>query len=207
MATTQQTPDYALFVDWETTGATFGGDSTIKYQGIAVGAVVVSTKDFSEVDSFYSLVQFDDSKYEWTEGAEKIHGLSREHLLQNGLPQQQVAENFLEFVFKYFGTSKIMFGGHNDEFDRRFTNQLMNSIGVEFSIENSGKYDVHVQLHHVTLNTACVGFANFGLFKSDLLFDMVGIPKRGDHNALDDARAAVAVVRTVRAITKEVLNG
>lgn len=205
--TVQNTPDFALFVDWETTGATFGGDSTIDYQGISVGAVVARTSDWSEVASFERLIKFNPQKYKWTEGAQKIHGLTIEHLEQHGVSQAQAAEDMLEFIFKFFGTSKIMFGGHNEEFDRRFTNQLFNSVDIEFSIEHSGKFQAHVPLHHVTINTAGLGFVNFGLFKSDLLFDKVGVPQRGKHNALDDARAALQVVQVSNLAIKAALNG
>lgn len=198
----QQTPQFALIVDWETTGALFGGDSSIDYQGIAIGAIVARTSDWTEVDSFYRLIKFDETKFKWTEGAEAIHGLSRDHLEANGISQAQAAEEFFEFIFKYFNTTKIMFGGHNEEFDRRFTNQLMNSVGVEFSIEKSGKFETHIPLHHVTLNTASAGFIALQLFKSDLLFDAVGVEARGKHNALDDARACLSVMQAIKLLTQ-----
>lgn len=207
MAKPQQTPDFVLFADWETTGATFGGDSSIDYQGISLGAVVARTSDWTEVGAFEQLIQFNADKYKWTDEAERIHGLSREHLAANGVPQEQAAENFLEFLFKYFGTGKIMFGGHNEEFDRRFTNQLFNSVGIEFAIEKSGKFETNIPLHHVTINTAGIGFVNFGLFKSDLLFTAVGVPERGIHRAIDDARAALQVVQVSNLAVKAGLSG
>ena len=207
MATTQQTPKYVLFVDWETTGALFGGDSTVDYQGISIGAVVADAATWEEVDSFYTLVKFDGSKYKWTDQAEKIHGLSREKLEAEGLSQPDAATAFLEFLFPYFGTSKIMFGGHNEEFDRRFTNQLMNSAGIEFSIENTNTQEIHIPVHHVTLNSASLGFAAFGLYKSNLLFEAVGNEARGEHNALEDARQSLSVFRLVNGICKEFMNG
>ena len=207
MAKPQQTPEFVLFADWETTGATFGGDSTIDYQGISLGAVVARTSDWSEVAAFERFIKFNPAKFKWTEEAEKIHGLSREFLDQNGVTQEQAAEEFLEFLFKYFGTSKIMFGGHNEEFDRRFTNQLFNSVGIEFAIEKSGKFETNIPLHHVTINTAGIGFVNFGLFKSDLLFSAVGVAERGLHSAIDDARAALQVVQVSNLAVKAALNG
>ena len=207
MATKQQTPEFVLITDWETTGALFGGDSSIDYQGISLGAVIARTSDWSEVAAFERHIKFNPAKYQWTEGAEKIHGLSREFLEQNGVSQEQAAEEFLEFLFKYFGTSKIMFGGHNEEFDRRFTNQLFNSVGIEFSIEKTGKFETHIPLHHVTINTAGIGFVNFGLFKSDLLFTAVGVEERGQHKAIDDARAALQVMQVSHLAVKAALNG
>lgn len=200
MAKKQITPDYVLFVDWETTGATFGGDSSKEFQGISIGAVVAKTDTWEEVDNFYSLVKFDSSKFKWTEEAAKIHGLSMEKLEKEGYSQEDVATAFLEFIFKYFGTGKVMFGGHNEEFDRRFTNQLFNSVGIEFSIEKSGQFETHIPVHHVTINTASLGFVTFRLFKSDLLFTALGTPERAEHNALDDARAALNVCATIKAV-------
>lgn len=38
------------------------------------------------------------------------------------------------------------------------------------------------------LDTSAAGFITVGLYKSDMLFDKMGFPVRGDHNALEDAR-------------------
>lgn len=199
--TKQQTPQYGLCMDWETTGATWGGDSTVDYQGISFGVIVFDAKTFDEIEKFYVEIQYDE-KYKWTEGAEKIHGLSKEHLAKNGISQEDAAIKLAELILKYWGPDgKIMFLGHNTEFDRRFTNQLMNSIDIEFSVERRQPHlSSWIQLHHVVLDTSSAGFIALGLFKSDLLFDFIGFEERGAHNALTDAEQTLGTCKAIKAL-------
>lgn len=208
MKTKQLNQTFGLCIDWETSGTTWNKDSSIDHQGISYGAVVFKLSDFSVVETLYREVKFDSSRYKWADSAEAIHGLSREHLEINGVTQEEAAVALAEMILKYWGPkTKVMFLGHNALFDIRFTNQLFNEIGIEFSIEQNTKHDSWIELHHVVLDTASVGFVNFGVFKSDLLFDRLGFPERGSHNALEDALQTVEACKIIRAITNEVLNG
>ena len=203
MATKQQNFDFGLCLDWETSGATWGGDSSIKYQGISFGAIVFNMKTFEPVEKLHLYVKFDESKYEWTEGAQKIHGLTREFLDENGVTQEDAAMQLAELILKYWGPdTKVVFLGHNPEFDRRFTNQLLNTIGIEFSVEKTGKFESRIEVFHVVLDTSALGYIAFGLYKSDLLFEKIGFPDRGDHNALTDAEQTLETCRVVRELVK-----
>lgn len=205
--TKQQTPKYILCMDWETSGAAWGGDSSKEYQGLSFGAIVVDAQTYDEVETLYLEIKFDGTKFKWTDGAEKIHGMSREYLEQNGVSQEDAAVALAELILKYWGPDeKVMFMGHNAEFDRRFTNQLLNQIEIEFAVERQTQFTSWVQLHHVIIDTSPIGFVNFGLFKSDLLFELMGYEARGDHNALDDARMTVGVCRTIRQLTSEIFS-
>lgn len=205
----QVTPDHALCIDWETSGAVFGGDSSKVFQGIAFGAVVFNTKTFEVIETLYRMVKFDETKYQWSEEAEKIHGLSREHLAEHGVSQEDAAMDLIELILKYWGpTNKVMFLGHNPEFDRRFTNQMTMSQNVEFCVEAvEENVEARIQLHHVMLDTSATGFITMGLFKSDLLFDAVGLEERGEHNALDDALYTVETCKRIRLLVDTALGG
>lgn len=187
---------YGLAIDWETTGSNFGGDSTIDYQGIAYGAVIFDTETFEPVESLYRELQFDDTKYKWTDGAEKIHGLSREHLAANGIPREEALCDLLELIMKYIGTeSKIMFLGHNVDFDIMFTQQLADDFEVELKV------------HHVKLETSGTGFILSGKYKSNDVFELfTGRVREGAHNALDDAMITLETARNMRLIASEVLG-
>lgn len=199
----QQTPKFGLCIDWETSGSTWGGDSSIEHQGIAFGAIVFNTEDFSPVEKLYMMVKFNASKYKWTEQAEQIHGLSQEHLEKNGVAQEDAAVALGELILKYWGPdSKVMFLGHNPQFDLRFTNQLMKSIGIEFSVEKQTDLESWIQVHHVVLDTSATGFITFGLFKSDLLFEKIGFEERGEHNALTDAEQTLETCAAIRQLIK-----
>jgi DNA polymerase III epsilon subunit-like protein len=198
---TQQTPKFGLCIDWETSGAVFGGDSSKDFQGISFGAIVFRTCDFEPVEKIYHLVKFNDKKYQWTDGAQKIHGITREHLEQHGVSAEDAAMDLASLILKYWGgDSKIMFLGHNPIFDIRFTNQLMGSIDFEFSVERETNRENWIQLHHVVLDTSALGFITLGLFKSDLLFDRIGFEARGAHNALNDAEMTLETCKAVKSL-------
>ena len=203
--TTQQTPKYVLCIDWETSGAVWGGDSSKVYQGLSVGAIVADASTFEEIETVYLEIKYDESKFKWSDEAAAIHGMSKEYLEANGVSQVDAAIVLAELILKYWGPKdKVMFMGHNAEFDRRFTNQLLNSIEIEFAVEQQTTFSSWVQLHHVIIDTSPLGFVNFGLFKSDLLFELMGNEERGDHNALDDARMTLGVCKTIRQLTNEI---
>lgn len=185
-----------LLIDWETSGSTFGGDSSIDYQGVTFGAVVFDTTTFEEVDSLYRELHFDDTKYKWTDGAEKIHGKSREHLAAHGVPREEALADLMELILRYWAPgSKILVAGHNVSFDNDFTFQLFRDHGLDDSLK----------FHHVVVDTSGIGFVTIGEYKSDAVFKILGgLNERGSHNALEDARATLAVLRTVRQVFNSV---
>lgn len=188
---------YGLAIDWETTGSNFGGDSTVDYQGIAYGAIIFDTETMEPVETLYRELHFDETKYKWTDGAEKIHGLSREHLAANGVPREEALADLLDLIMRYIGTeSKIMFLGHNVDFDIMFTQQLAGDFGVELKI------------HHVKLETSGTAFILIGQYKSNDVFEFfTGAVRDGAHNALDDAMITLETARNMRALIQAALAG
>lgn len=212
--TKQYTPRYGLCIDWETSGADFGKDSSKKYQGLTYGAIIFDAATFEEIESIYVEIKFDATKYQWSQEAERIHGKTREYLEKNGVTQEEAAIKLAEMILKYWGpsrstgfdpASKVMFLGHNPEFDKRFTRQLMNAAGLDIHHEqddHSKQFDSRIDLHHVTLDTSALGFITLGLYKSDLLFERIGFEKRGAHNALDDARMTLQTCAAIRSLVE-----
>lgn len=205
-------PKFGLCIDWETSGADFGKDSSLKYQGITFGAIIFNTSDFSVVEELYCEIKFNSGKVKndfiWTEGAQKIHGKTQEYLEKNGVSMEDAAILLLEMIVKYIGDQKVLFLGHNAGFDIRFTAQLMREIGVEFSIERAqeDKLDTWVEIHHVVLDTSALGLVTLGIYKSDLLFEKIGFEKRGAHNALEDARMTLATAGAIKALVQGALE-
>jgi DNA polymerase III epsilon subunit-like protein len=187
---------FGCLIDWETTGSTWGGDSSVEYQGIAFGVVIFDTTTFQPVETLYRELHFDETKYKWTVGAEKVHGLSREHLLEHGVTREQALIDLAELLLKYFAPgTKIMIAGHNVGFDADFTSQLFRD------------HDMEIIFHHVMLDTSGLAFVLTGEYKSDVVFDLLGgIDKRGLHNAIDDAIATLTVLRTARQIFEKGLQ-
>ena len=206
MAKKQVTPVYALCIDWETSGADFGKDSSVNYQGITFGAIVFKTSDFSEVESIYREIKFDSSRYKWSAEAEAIHGKSQQYLAEHGVQPEDAAVDLIELIHKYFAGTKVMFLGHNPEFDRRFTNQLLKNVDFEFTVEKEPGDRTQIELHHVMLDTSAAGFITVGLYKSDLLFERMGFPERAEHNALEDARMTLQTCAVLKQLVGIGLN-
>ena len=122
-------PTLGLAIDWETSGYSIP-DYASKHQGISIGAAVFNLKTFEPIETYYQIIKFN-KKYEWDPGAEKIHGLSREFLYENGVSQEDAALEFGSLILKYFGDSNIVLLGHRCYFDKAFTNQLFDSVGME----------------------------------------------------------------------------
>lgn len=187
-------PRFGLCIDWETTGSDWENPlgSIVKYQGISFGAAIFETDTFEIVESIYREVQFDDSKYQWTKEAEKIHGISQEYLKENGISREDAAADIYEMIIKFIGpTDKIMFLGHNCQFDIDFTNQLVTDVGLP-----------KLNLHHVKLDTSALGFITLGLYKSDHLFQRMGFSRPEKHNALDDVKMTLTTCQIINSIMK-----
>jgi DNA polymerase III epsilon subunit-like protein len=187
-------PKYGFGIDWETSGSAWGEDSSVDYQGVSFGAVVFDLATFEVVDTLYREIKFDESKYKWTAGAEKIHGLSREHLAANGVSSEDAAVDLMTFFTKYFAPDEMVFViGHHCEFDEAFSRQLLEPHGIMYKA-------------FTRLDTAGAGLINFGIHKSNDLFDFLGLPPRTTHNALEDIVLTVQAAKMMRTIVDSSLG-
>lgn len=202
---------YCLFLDWETSGAAFDLQYPAQFvpgmfQGVQLGMVVADNENFEEVDALKVNIKFDPS-YQWQDAAQKIHGLSREFLEENGVDAEEAVALIIEFITKHFGddvifygegkpdkTRTICFGGHNLGFDIAALQALLK------------RFNFAVSEHHVRLDTSSIGFLAVGIYKSGKLFEHFGAEKRGDHDALDDTRQSLAVAAGVKALIKSALG-
>lgn len=189
-------PTHGIAIDWETSGSAWGQDSTIDYQGIAFGAAIFRLADFEPVETLYQEIKFDDSKYKWQDGAQRIHGLSREHLAANGVTQEEAAVALASLVIKYFAPDEYLYIlGHHIDFDIAFTEQLLNPFEIMFKIGAT------------RIDTSGTGLIMLGIHKSDELFDTLGLPARTTHNALEDVILTLQAAKTMRAIANAALGG
>lgn len=188
-------PLRGLCLDFETTGSIFGGDSTAVYQGISFGAAIFNLKDFTIVEELYREIKFDETKYKWNSNVERIHGLTREHLAEHGIDQEQAAVDLVSMLIKYFAIDEpIYFLGHHADFDISFMKQLCEPYGIM------------PQIAITKLDTASTGLIMFGIHKSDELFDFLALPKRSTHNALEDVRLTIEACRRMKMIAQAALN-
>ena len=184
-------PKFGLAIDWETSGSDWNNPegSHIKYQGLSFGAIVFDAETFEEIEEVYVEIKFDADKYSWDMGAQKVHGLTREYLEANGIEREEAAVILAELIIKYWGPEgRVMFLGHNIDFDIKFTKQLLGDFGIPLN------------KHHVQLDTSGTGMIALGIFKSDQLFEALGFEKRGEHNALQDVKMTLETCKIFRAL-------
>lgn len=176
---------FGLAIDWETSGYSVPHYAK-EHQGISVGALIFEIATFDIVETLYLEIKFDDTKYKWEEDAERVHGLSREHLAKHGVTQQEAATQLATMILKYIGTDKIVALGHRVFFDIEFTNQLMSSVDFELNWDP------------IKLDSAAIALTFLGVNKSDELFELMGMPPRGSHDAMEDIVFTLSSVKAIR---------
>lgn len=177
-------PTFALAIDWETSGYSIPNYAE-KHQGISFGAIIFDVRSLEPVEELYREVKFD-SKYIWDAGAEKIHGVSREYLDRHGITQQEAAVDLANLVVKYIGQEDVMLLGHRVHFDKAFTQQLTSSIDIQFNY------------HPTTIDSCSIATVLMELTYSEDIFQTLGLPARGKHNALEDIRYTLESVKRMK---------
>jgi len=204
MATVKGKPagyfEILLAMDCETTGLAFNSDDPSQeadgryYQPISWGFIVANAHTLQPIEKLYMEIQWD-GKSEWNSRAQGVHGLSKEHLAENGVTEEEAVEVLVNFLIKYFGPNgNIRTLGHNvATFDLWFLKQMLRRHDIDiFRFGN----------RHV--DTSSLGFVNMEVFTSDQLFDQIGLPIRdpSKHNALTDAEYSLESARRMRTIFK-----
>ena len=194
--------EYILAMDCETTGLavnrddpSFNPETGEEYQSVSWGFIVADAETLEPVEKMYIEIQWN-GESKWDMRAQKIHGLSKEHLEVNGFTESEAVEAIGTLIMKYWGpTVRIGTLGHNvATFDLWFLKRLFRRHGIELSFGS----------RHV--DTSSIGFVNWKTFTSDQLFEMVGFDDRGDHNALQDAEQSLAAARITRQIFDKCLD-
>ena len=177
-------PQFSLAIDWETSGYSIPHYAS-KHQGISFGAIIFDVRTLEPVESLYREIKFDPT-YIWDAGAEKVHGLTKEHLASYGVSQEEAALDLAQMVIKWIGTDEIVLLGHRVHFDKAFTIQLMNSANMEF-------------LYHPTAIDSCsIATVLMELTYSEDIFQTLGLPPRGKHNALEDIQYTLESIKRMK---------
>jgi hypothetical protein len=213
MATVKGRPrgafDFLLGMDCETTGLctnqanpVFNPSTGERHQAVSWGLIVASAETLKPIEKLYLEIKWNKTSLkqrandpEWGLKAESIHGLTLDYLEENGISEQTAVEQMGELILKYWGPKgNIRTLGHNVmTFDLPFFRDIFERHGIELAFGNR-HYD-----------TNSIGFATFGTFNSDDLFEAVGFEKRGDHNALTDAEQALEATRRIRTIFQKAI--
>lgn len=201
---------HILVIDCETTGLCFNSKSPVfdpktgeRHQAVSWGVIVADANTLVPVEKLYVEVKWnEESKKQkaktpvFGKRATEIHGLSQSFLEENGVSEEAAVMLIGGLILKYWGpTVSIKTMGHNVHlFDLPFLTDLFDRQGIELRVGS----------RHYDSNSA--GFATFGTWNSDDLFKLIGFDNRGDHNALEDAYMALEVFRTIRLLSKRILE-
>lgn len=192
-----------LAIDVETSGMAFGEDDPSintktgeTYQIVSIGLVVASALTFKPIEELYLEIKWDGVS-KWESKAEAVHGLSKDYLAKNGMTAEEAVTAIGNLILDYWGAdTPVCLLGHNvASFDAWFFKRLLRS------------QDIHLRFGSKTVDTNAIGLATFGTFNSDDLFELVGMGVRdpAKHNALDDAKMALAVCRFTKQLWTEVV--
>lgn len=176
---------------------TINVDTGDTYQAVAFGLIVVDMDNLKTVKELYLEIKMDPENT-FTQSAFKVHGLSEAHLEEYGISSEEAAVEITNIIMDYWGPDKPinLIGQNVASFDIWFLKRLLR------------KYDLPIRFAHRHVDTSTLGFSVFGVYNSDDLFALIGWPERdpNEHNALDDARASLEVVRTVRELSTAILG-
>jgi DNA polymerase III epsilon subunit-like protein len=174
-----------------------------RHQTVSWGIIVADAHTLKPIEKLYVEIKWNEASNKQRKGnakfgahAETIHGLTREYLEENGITEEEAVEKIGSLLLKYWGPNVgIRTLGHNvHTFDMPFLRDLFRRHGIELQF-GSRHYD-----------TNSIGFATFGTFNSDDLFEAVGFEKRGEHNALTDAEQALEATRIIRKVFQKAIE-
>jgi hypothetical protein len=178
-----------LALDCETSGINYDQSKPVneKYQSVSWGFVVSDMKTMKPIDTLYVEVKWNGVSV-WSNKAEKVHGLSREHLEAHGLSEEDAAAKIAQFIATHFDIEEtIITMGHNvGTFDLHFLRDLLYKFGWEFLFS------------HRCIDTFSLGVVLLDTYDSQTMFDFLQIKRGKVHNALDDALGELESARKMQ---------
>lgn len=184
-----------LAIDCETSSMSKGDDPSTGCQMVSIGLIVSDVKTFKEIETLYIEIKWN-GESDWSEYAEKIHGLTKDYLDENGVDEEEAAAQIVELIMRHFDTTKgIVLCGHNVvSFDKPFLKSLLR------------KFDIDLKFSHRAIDSFPIGLLAVHSFDSDELFRNMGLPPRKEHNALEDIRYTLRSIRGLNKIFERVLT-
>lgn len=202
---------YVLCFDTETSGLfsnevdpSYQSDTGKECQIVSIGLIVADAIKLTPIKKLYLEIQWNGVS-DWQQQAEDVHGLTKQHLKDNGLTEEEAVEEIGDFIQEFWGpmqeivvagTKKVKFPttqlhvlGHNIAFDISFIRRLFKRVlGDDFILNIS----------HRQYDTNSLGFFTVESFTSDQFFDAVGLPPRTKHNALEDITMSLEAARRIK---------
>lgn len=185
-----------IAIDVETSGMVIGNygnpvynDLDEEYQILSIG-MVSADENLDPVEERYIEIAFKENSYVWSDKAQEVHGLSKEHLKLHGASESRAAYSIKGFIERVTDGEPWTALGHNvAAFDLLFLQRLFK------------KYSLDLDAHYRSIDTSTLGWAAFDQSSSDKLFETIGLV-RHQHNALEDAHASLTAARRVKGLLR-----
>lgn len=146
-----------------------------------VGLVLLDKETLEEKESFESYIYFD------MQGeSSKSSGITQD-MLNDAPSRAQVGRK----IYERFGTD-VFLGSFISDIDHKHFRTIISEAGIDTTL-----YDYHFLDIWPIAYTYLLKKGYKGGVRSDEIFGAFGIPQRGNHNALQDARIATEVLRKV----------
>lgn len=186
----------ALAFDCETSGINF---NTIlpctDYQMVSVGMIAFNVADYTPIDELYLEIQWNGIS-KWDVRAENIHGMSKDYLIQNGVPELEAAIQVGLFLDKNFGIDNALnLLGHN-----------VVNFDLPFFKEFLWRHEMPFKFAHRHFDTFALSMGTIGAYDSNELFDQMGFPARKEHNALKYAKMSLKSYQIIKKMWNKYVN-
>jgi len=159
-----------VIFDTETTGLDTEEDDIIQ-----IAAIEIINGTPGEIFEVYI-----DTNRDFKE-AEKIHHISKDFLIDNAINKHIALSNFIDFV----GSSALI--AHNLEYDNKILNSNLERTGLSLISQDIKLYD--------SVDIAQRLYPNLPRYKLEYLLNTFSIKGKNSHNAIDDVKATVGLVR------------
>ena len=187
-----------LWIDIETSGLDHNNESIVQL-------VAIYAEDDKIIDSF-SIYAHPDKFTNNFEQASKIHGLTKEFVLENGVDETDLYINFIKFLDKHIGKyikgDRAILAGSRSEFDYLFIKEL-------FSRANDDGFYSYFYTVPFDINQLALTCVNFGLmdpptnYKLQTLCSALGVGIGNAHNAEDDIIATIKIYKKLKKLLKD----
>lgn len=166
-------------------------------QAVSWGLVVSDTSDYKPIAQMYREIKWN-GKSRWDVKAEKVHGLSKEHLEEHGMDEEEALVDMIEFIMEHIGVKKPLYClGHN-----------LVSFDIPFFKDMLYRYEIKgIKFGQRHFDTFALSMGTVKQFDSPTLFKRLGLGERQIHNSLEDALFSLKVYRRISIAWEQMLNG
>ncbi len=161
--------DRVIVFDTETTGLDTSQDDVIQIAAIEVIKGIPGK-------TYEVYIDTDRDFYE----AEKIHNISKEHLINHAIDKVKALSGFIKFV----GDDALI--AHNLDYDYKILNTNLKNIGLPLIANNIALYD--------SVDLAQRVYPKLPRYKLEYLLKTLKIQGSNSHNAIDDVKATVNLI-------------